>query len=274
METEKFANCIYDTPWPAEKAFATKDRLLMLDFESDCPSTILSNVAWYHKPDEDAKAPHAHTCGEILAFLGSDLEHPEELGGQITMYLNGEKHVMTKSFFVFIPANLPHCPYSVDRIDRPIFHTSYPISRKMTIRRFPGLPVQPEDAPKFFDENFVQTLSLPDDYSLYPGEIPILYTDSRVCPGSFMCCASWYTKADSRPLIPQSVHACDTLLLIAGSDPAAPFDLGGKVNFTIGGERYLIDRTSYLFIPAGTPYSLDAEELSRPIILTRTRETN
>lgn len=38
------------------------------------------------------------------------------------MWLDGEKHVMTRSFLAYIPAGMKHCPLIVRKVERPIFH--------------------------------------------------------------------------------------------------------------------------------------------------------
>ena len=37
------------------------------------------------------------------------------------MWLGDERHILTKSFVVFVPCELKHCPMNILRADRPIF---------------------------------------------------------------------------------------------------------------------------------------------------------
>lgn len=269
----KYQNCIYDTPWPVEKAFKTKDRMLMLDYESDCPSTMLSNCAWYHLPDADAKAAHAHSCYEVLLFMGSDMHNPSDLGGQITMWLNGEKKVLDKSFFVVNPSNLPHCPYTVDRIDRPMFHLAWPIDRTMKTVRMPGFPEHPEDSPRFYDANYVTELKLPETYQKADGEIPGLYVDSSVVPGCFTCGVSWYTKDCVLNEKPVNKRDYNQLLCFAGTDVKDSHNLNAEVELTIGGETYTITKTSYVFIPKGVEYGeFRIKNSTKPVLVTFTQD--
>ena len=39
-----------------------------------------------------------------------------------------------------------------------------------------------------------------------------------------------------------------------GSDPYNPEDLGAEIEFTVGGEPLVFDRTSALFVPAGVKH--------------------
>ena len=74
------------------------------------------------KPGGQGVPPHAHPFAELLSFFGTDFKHPEELNGEVEFWLEDEKYVFTKSFAVYIPANVTHCPLRVHRMDKPFFH--------------------------------------------------------------------------------------------------------------------------------------------------------
>jgi hypothetical protein len=67
---------------------------------------------------------HTHEFDEIIAFIGTDTKHPHDLCGEIELWLDGEKHTLTKSCMVFVPKGMKHCPLVIKRVDRPIFHYS------------------------------------------------------------------------------------------------------------------------------------------------------
>jgi len=46
----------------------------------------------------------------------------------------------------------------------------------------------------------------------------------------------------------------DEVVLHIGSNPNNPEDLGGEIEFTIGGEKLIFDRTSALFVPTGVKH--------------------
>ena len=62
---------------------------------------------------------HTHDYDEILGFMGSDVNNVTELGGKIEIWLEDEKYIITKSFMVFIPKGMKHCPIIIKRVDRP-----------------------------------------------------------------------------------------------------------------------------------------------------------
>ena len=79
------------------------------------------------KPEVDA---HTHDFDEVLAFLGTNPEDPHDLCGEVELWLDDEKYILTKSCLVFIPRGLKHCPMLIRRADRPIFHFSAGTSGK------------------------------------------------------------------------------------------------------------------------------------------------
>jgi hypothetical protein len=66
--------------------------------------------------------PHAHDYDEVIAFIGTDNNDPYDLGAKVELWLGDEKHIITKSSLVFIPAGLKHCPLTFLKVDRPVFH--------------------------------------------------------------------------------------------------------------------------------------------------------
>lgn len=64
---------------------------------------------------------HAHDFDEVFGFYGSDASDPKNLGGEVELWIGGERHLLTKSCLVFVPRGTKHCPLILRRIDKPIF---------------------------------------------------------------------------------------------------------------------------------------------------------
>ena len=77
---------------------------------------------WRGAAEDTIEEPHTHDFDEILSFFGSDPDNPKDLCGEVELWLGDEKHILTESFLVFIPAGMKHCPLKINRIDRPMFH--------------------------------------------------------------------------------------------------------------------------------------------------------
>jgi hypothetical protein len=65
--------------------------------------------------------PHKHRDPEVLVALGTDPDHPKELGAEYIVYMGPEmeKHVVSTPSLVFIPGNFIHCPFTVTKVTRP-----------------------------------------------------------------------------------------------------------------------------------------------------------
>jgi hypothetical protein len=97
-------------------------RILWMD-ENVVEGAFHMNTAWYLKETTTLEStPHVHDTDEIIGFFGSDPQHPYDLGGEIEIWLEDEKHIINKTAMLFVPAGMKHCPLIIRRIDRPIFH--------------------------------------------------------------------------------------------------------------------------------------------------------
>lgn len=56
--------------------------------------------------------------------MGGDPDDPAALGGEVELWIEDERHLLTKSCLVYIPAGVHHCPMNFLRVDRPILHFS------------------------------------------------------------------------------------------------------------------------------------------------------
>jgi len=100
------------------------------------PDAFYSEIVWFWPqaipkgriitPEEAAKSPgvpaHAHPFPEILCYLGTDMDDPYNLNGEIEFWLGDEKFNLTRSFLVYIPAKMKHCPLRHLRMEKPLFH--------------------------------------------------------------------------------------------------------------------------------------------------------
>ena len=97
-------------------------RILWMD-ENVVEGAFHMNTAWYLKEATTLESvPHDHDTDEIIGFFGSDSGNPYDLGGEIEIWLEDEKHIITKTAMLFVPAGMKHCPLYIRRVDRPIFH--------------------------------------------------------------------------------------------------------------------------------------------------------
>jgi mannose-6-phosphate isomerase-like protein (cupin superfamily) len=65
---------------------------------------------------------HTHNNAEILCFIGGNPRDITDFGAEVEMSLGPEheKHLITQTSCVSIPANLPHCPLNIKKVTKPI----------------------------------------------------------------------------------------------------------------------------------------------------------
>jgi hypothetical protein len=113
-----------DVPFlPHLPAKDVRERVLYLDDEV-IKGAFYVATSWFWKATPLGPQAHVHDFDEVLAFFGTNPADPHDLGGEVELFLDGERHLMTKSFMAYIPAGLKHCPLRVTKVDRPIFHFS------------------------------------------------------------------------------------------------------------------------------------------------------
>ena len=97
-------------------------RILWLD-ENVVEGAFHMNTAWYLKAGATLEdAPHTHESDEIIGFFGSNPDDRYDLGGEIEIWMEDEQYILNRTTMLFVPAGLKHCPLTIRRVDRPIFH--------------------------------------------------------------------------------------------------------------------------------------------------------
>ena len=109
-----------------EKEGKTLDRTMLLGImDSIVPGCSLfagCEILWGlpgGKP-VDIEIPHTHEFDEVIGFVGTNRDHPRDLGGEIEFLIGGERHTITKTCLIFVPKGVEHCPVTFKRIDTPI----------------------------------------------------------------------------------------------------------------------------------------------------------
>jgi hypothetical protein len=64
----------------------------------------------------------------------------------------------------------------------------------------------------------------------------------------------WDMPEPNPPILKHSHAKYNEIVLHIGSDPNDWEDLGGEIEFTVGGEPLVFDRTSAIFVPAGVSH--------------------
>ncbi|MCR4394033.1 MAG: hypothetical protein NUV31_06670 [Dehalococcoidales bacterium] len=86
---------------------------------------------------------------------------------------------------------------------------------------------------------------------------PLLWLDDKVARGSFYieCHWIWSMQTDNPVTSDKShTHDFDEVLTFIGSNKNNPHDLGAELHLYIEDEKYIIDKTCFVFIPRGTKH--------------------
>ena len=197
--------------------------------------------------------------------MGTNQDDLTDLGGEIELWLEDECFTLTRSFLVYVPTGMRHCPLKIKRIDKPIFQYTLGsgqyyggepkegktgsirtnLSGQFVFQYKKDL-VHPEYRGKSHDE---------------PGlHMHIAYLDSEVVPdANFYVEASWFGTAQRPPREPGKeppgpqphVHPFPELITFFGTNPDDVHDLGGEVELWIDGEQHIITRSFVAYIPGG-----------------------
>jgi hypothetical protein len=108
--------------------------------------------------------PHTHKDPEVLVILGTNPDDPYDLAGaeiDICMGPEMEKHTITRSTLVYIPANFLHCPIyyrNVVNAKYPFIFIQSQYAPKLTEKSYKKLAKEAErDGMVFFDLDGTQT---------------------------------------------------------------------------------------------------------------------
>ncbi len=103
-------------------ATGTDTTVLWLDDEV-LKGAFYVECVWYWKGfDANDVDAHVHDFDEVIGFFGSNPKDVHDLGGEISIWLDGEKHTVTKSCLIFVPKGMNHGPLKINKVDRPFFH--------------------------------------------------------------------------------------------------------------------------------------------------------
>ncbi len=129
MSESKYARLIVTAPSAEEHGYEQKDGPEVMAAMAYLDSGVIEGAFyvethWFKKPTKYSPEKHSHDFDEVLGFFGGDPEHPLELGGEVELWIEDERHLLTKSSLVYVPAGTNHCPMHVRPAGRPIFHFS------------------------------------------------------------------------------------------------------------------------------------------------------
>ncbi len=239
-------------------------RLLWLD-EETVPGAYYMEFLWLWKGSDKGliEEAHRHDFAELIGFIGGDPQNPKELGGEIDIWLDDEKHTLTKSCFIFIPKGLKHCPIRFNRIDKPVlWFTASPNGMYKREKPAGDAAAPPEDKkPSAECSKYIITELKHDQLLPLPETVPgnseitrILYLDNEVAKGAFYMECVWFSKGNGSGSPEPHAHDFDEVLGFIGTDRQNPKNLDAEVELWLEDEKYLLHNSCLVFIPRGVKH--------------------
>jgi mannose-6-phosphate isomerase-like protein (cupin superfamily) len=228
-----------------------------------------------------AEAEHTHDFDEFLGFIGAaDQNNQRDLGSEIEVWLGGEKYMITKSCLIYVPKGVRHCPIRFTRIGKPVLFftggmaTSY--SRTATEFRddksaernnakYISYDVNPD---KVSPKTLQKWAELNKKNSSTVEGTRLLDLDS-VEGAPYIDFVYLWKGNEKGPNHPEHSHDWGEVFGFIGTGGRGDVhDLGGEIEFWIGGEKHLFTKSSLVWIPPGLKHCpIQFNRIDRPFIL-------
>jgi hypothetical protein len=129
MDVSKYGKYFLKEPWGISHPGTPPDAPLYIGIGQQTP------VAAWDEPLTQVLRPiyraykmipegHRHNVAEILYFIGGDPMNFKEFGAEVEFVMGegdeAETHIITTTTWVYVPANMMHCPLEFKRVDKPI----------------------------------------------------------------------------------------------------------------------------------------------------------
>ncbi|MBN1188670.1 MAG: hypothetical protein JXA46_02865 [Dehalococcoidales bacterium] len=212
---------------------------------------------WKGSAVDSLDEAHSHDFPEVLGFVGSNQDDPHDLGGEIEIWLDDEKQLLTRTCLVFIPAGLRHFPLKINRIDRPLFFVTIAQTDKYCRSNKPASGDEKQGYSIILDTKMQSGAAESADTPPPPPHDPslkgsrILHLEDDMTSGAFYVDFVWIWEGNGGAPAPEHTHDWVELIAMAGADPEHPHDLGGTMSLVLGDETHLITQSSLVCIPAG-----------------------
>lgn len=111
--------------------------LLWLDGAKLKGAPYMESVWFCSTKEREEGDTHGHDFDEFLACIGTDPENPSDLGGVMHFFVEDEEFILDKSFLLFLPEGVMHCPMFVTEMHRPFIHYT---GGKPSVENYSGGP--------------------------------------------------------------------------------------------------------------------------------------
>lgn len=198
---------------------------------------------------------------EVIINIGGDYREPEDLGAELEYSLGGQNFRIRTTGAIFIPAGVKHGLVNYYEVRKPY----------VQIRIIIGSGVLPEGNQPFFKTSESQLYA---DYSEYivkkpayevvagtpvkgrQGPSSMTFMSNNLVSGcNIYIEGGWvWDMPDPNPHIFEHAHDYEEIVVHFGTDYQNPQKLGAEIEFQVGGQPLMLNRTSAVFIPQGVKH--------------------
>jgi hypothetical protein len=236
-------------------------------------------LGWiYDIPDPNPHIhEHVHDYDEIIIHWGGNPEVPQDLGGEIEFYIGGQPITFNTTTGMFIPKGTPHGPLTWKKFRFPHIQMTLMLGTGDPFAGWGNSGIStPKDTLPVKKDKF--------DYEQYVIRSPMReaganFESGRQSPTmTYMSrtqinVANYYIEFGwiwgiVKPGIPEMAHKkFDEIVLHIGGDPENPEDLGGTMEFGMGGDMLQFDTSYGMYVPRGLRHGpLNWLDVKKPFI--------
>lgn len=209
---------------------------------------------------------HVHDHDEIVLHWGGDYKRPQVLGGEITFHIGGQPITFNTTTGIYIPAGVPHGPLIWNKFEFPHVQMAMMLGTGAPLKGWEesgitepksGLPEKKDDID--YEQYVIRSPMREAGAEFIEGRTSptMTYMSGVQIPGVKYYIEMGWTfgmpvSKNPNKAMPEMAHRnFDEIVLHIGGDPANPEDLGGDIEFYVGGQCLKFDTSAALFIPRG-----------------------
>lgn len=226
---------------------------------------------------------HVHDYDEIVLHWGGDYKNPQVLGGEIEFYVGGQPVTFNTTTAFYIPKGTPHGPVIWKKFTAPHVQMAMMLGTGTAGEAWGKSGIHesrkslPEKTKDFdYEQYAIRSPMREAGAEFIRGRTAptMTYMSGVQIPGvKYYIEFGWtfdmpLTK-NAGTGMPEMIHKnFDEIVLHIGGDPEDPEDLGGDMEFYVGGQQLTFDTTSAVFIPRGMPHGpLGLKKYRKPHIV-------
>lgn len=123
MAETKYGKLFNKEPYKQPRNPQVTQQMIHLNGEKDgAGADITISVSFITQPFRMIKEPHKHDRDQFIMFMGNNPDDSKEFGAvaEMTLGVEGEKHIIDSPMVLHIPKGLVHGPLDWKKIDKPV----------------------------------------------------------------------------------------------------------------------------------------------------------